>query len=85
MNYMTVKNIFTYQMAVTACDQFSDYHGSRLSEDGADGLLLHYHISALAVRKYLKEKYFSCSGLGRGQLKFPYLMAYQIKDVWKIY
>ena len=53
------QNIFAYQMAVTACDQFSDYHGNRLSEDEMGYIALHMNLALLRTQ-IKNKKNFSC-------------------------
>ena len=69
------QNIFAYQMAVTACDQFSDYHGNRLSEDEMGYIALHMNLALLRTQIKNKKNILVVSGLGRGT---AHTLAYHI-------
>lgn len=76
------QNIFAYQMAVTACDQFSDYHGNRLSEDEMGYIALHMNLALLRTQIKNKKNILVVSGLGRGT---AHTLAYQIKEMYGKY
>lgn len=77
LNKIKEQNILAYQMAVTACEQFSDYHGNRLSEDEMGYIALHMNLALLRTQIKNKKNILVVSGLGRGT---AHTLAYQIKE-----
>ena len=55
-------------MAVTACDQFSDYHGNRLSEDEMGYIALHMNLALLRAQIKTRKNILVVSGLEEDSL-----------------
>ncbi len=76
------QNILSYQMAVTACENFYDYHGNRLSEDEIGYIALHINLALLRKQINNKKNVLIVSGIGRGT---AHTLAYKLKDIYGKY
>jgi lichenan operon transcriptional antiterminator len=75
-------NMLAYQLAVTACEQLTDYHGNRIAEEEIGYIALHINLSLLELKMKWKRNVLVVSGLGSGT---AHTLAYQIQELYGKY
>lgn len=75
-------NMLAYQLAVTACEHLTDYHGNCIAEDEIGYIALHINLSLLELKMKWKRNVLVVSGLGSGT---AHTLAYQIQELYGKY